>query len=348
MTLIEAARGCGRGCRFCIAGYVFRPPRYRPLESLLGQVEEGLERSDRVGLLGAAVAPDHPAAGRIGRRSGSIRAGVFRSPRCGLTTWRRNCLRCCPAEGRGPSRWRRRPGPSGMRQRINKAVSEEQIIEAADRVGDAAMNRLKLYFMIGLPDEEDEDVEAMARLGLAVKERPRRAWSWHRASDVGGSARTETGNGLPGTGPVRSRAGQASSAGSCRRHSARPASDCAVTARLGHESMTFARARTNGWRTQSSRCRAPSAREWMRAAGEWNLDGPLPWGSGIVPWSAVETGITARFFERELSKHLREKATIACPPPEIGCNMCGVCGGRDSFVFAHYRAAGCGRPGSCR
>ena len=58
-----------------------------------------------------------------------------------------------------------------MRQRINKAVSEEQIIEAADRVGEAAMNRLKVYFMIGLPDEEDEDVEAMARLGLAVKER---------------------------------------------------------------------------------------------------------------------------------------------------------------------------------
>ena len=59
MTLIEAARGCGRGCRFCIAGYVFRPPRYRPLESLLNQVQVGLKRSNRVGLLGAAVA-DHP------------------------------------------------------------------------------------------------------------------------------------------------------------------------------------------------------------------------------------------------------------------------------------------------
>jgi len=59
MTLIEAARGCGRGCRFCIAGYVFRPPRYRPLENLLDQVDRALTQSHRVGLLGAAVA-DHP------------------------------------------------------------------------------------------------------------------------------------------------------------------------------------------------------------------------------------------------------------------------------------------------
>ena len=64
---------------------------------------------------------------------------------------------------------------------------------------------------------------------------------------------------------------------------------------------------------------------WMRAASEWGLDGPLPWGEGPMPWSGVDTGITARFFEREWDKHLRSKFTIACPPPEIGCKLCGVC-----------------------
>ena len=62
-------------------------------------------------------------------------------------------------------------GSERMRVRINKAVSEQQIIDAAEKVGAAAMRRLKLYFMIGLPDEEDEDVIQMAQLGAEIKQR---------------------------------------------------------------------------------------------------------------------------------------------------------------------------------
>ena len=215
MTLIEAARGCGRGCRFCIAGYVFRPPRYRPLESLLNQVQVGLKRSNRVGLLGAAVA-DHPQLAELAvetdRLGGRVSVSSLRVDN--LATELLDVL------SRGGTRTvtlAPEAGSERMRRRINKAVSEEQIIEAADKVGAAAMNRLKLYFMIGLPDEEDEDVEAMANLGLADQTAARRAGSWDRTRDVGRSARAQTGHGVPGTRSVRGRAGQASSADSRER-----------------------------------------------------------------------------------------------------------------------------------
>ena len=215
-----------------------------------------------------------------------------------------------------------------MRQRINKAVSEEQIIEAADKVGAAAMNRLKLYFMIGLPDEEDEDVEAMAKLGLAIKNRL-------DAHGHGTELVMSVGPLVPKPATAYQELVQSDAALVKHRQRILESAFRKTGIRLRGDSPTWARIDDICSRADQRLAhaildmQAPSAGEWMRAASLWNLDGPLPWGGGPTPWSAVETGISARFFERELSKHQREKATIACPPPEIGCNMCGVCGGNE-------------------
>ena len=322
MTLIEAARGCGRGCRFCIAGYVFRPPRYRPLPNLLAQVDRALERSPRIGLLGAAVA-DHPhlteLAVTAAQRGAQVSVSSLR-----VDNLARPLLDVLAQGGTRTVTLAPEAGSERMRRMINKAVSEDEILRAADDVGAAGMHRLKLYFMVGLPEETDDDVTAMATLGRGIKARLDRQGH--------------------GTELVMSVGPMVPKPATAYQHL--PQTDSAVVrARLGLLKRAFRgtgiRLRGDGpaWARIDDLCSRADHRlahaildmsantlaEWRRVGAAWGLDGPLPWGEGPMPWSLVDTGITARFFEREWDKHLREKRTIACPPPEVGCKLCGVC-----------------------
>ena len=322
MTLIEAARGCGRGCRFCIAGYVFRPPRYRPLDSLLDQVDRALMQSERVGLLGAAVA-DHPDLAELAeeadRRGARVSVSSLR-----VDNLQPELLAVLSRGGTRTVTLAPEAGSERMRAKINKAVTHDQILQAADQVGAAAMRRLKLYFMIGLPDEECADVDEMAQLGLDIKKR----------LDAKGHG-TEL---VMSVGPLVPKPATA--------YQHLPQTDAAVVNHhfgilrrafkstgivLRGDSPAIARIDDICSRSDQRLAHAilemqdNSRAAWMRAAKVWGLDGPLPWGEGPMPWNAVDTGVTMRFFEREWDKHRREKATIACPPPEIGCKLCGVC-----------------------
>ena len=215
-----------------------------------------------------------------------------------------------------------------MRARINKAVSEDDIIVAADRVGAAAMRRLKLYFMIGLPDEEEEDVQAMADLGVAIKARL-------DAAGHGTELVMSVGPLVPKPATAYQELAQSEARLVRERQQILKRAFKSTGIRLRGDSTTWARIDDICSRSDQRLAHAilemndPSSGEWLRAAAKWGLDGPQPWGGGPSPWSAVETGISARFFARELDKHGRAKSTIPCPPPEIGCNMCGVCGGND-------------------
>ncbi len=322
MTLIEAARGCGRGCRFCIAGYVFRPPRYRPLDGLLDQVDRALTQSERVGLLGAAVA-DHPQLTELALEADA------RGARISVSSLRVDNLQpeLLDVLARGGTRTvtvAPEAGSERMRAKINKAVSHEQIVRAADLVGAAGMRRLKLYFMAGLPEETDADLEEMAALGLEMKAR----LDAHKHG-------TEL---VMSVGPLVPKPATA--------YQHLPQTDAKVVRdRIGILREAFKKtgiklrgdapnwARIDDICSRSDRRLAHailemednSAGEWRRVANEWGLDGPLPWGGGPMPWTEIDTGITQRFFEREWDKHKRQKSTIACPPPEMGCKLCGVC-----------------------
>ena len=321
MTLIEVARGCGRGCRFCIAGYVFRPPRYRPLEDLLGIVEHSVAHTPRVGLLGAAVA-DHPQLPElvIGAAERGARVSVS-SLR--VDNLRPNVLRTLAEGGTKTVTVAPEAGSERMRLAINKGVTEEQILEGASMVGESGAARFKLYFMIGLPGEEDDDVRAMASLGNRIKQRLDAAGHGTRlvmsVSPLVPKPWTAYQHQVQDD-PSLIKQRQ----GILKQHLAKGIelrSDSPRTARVDD---VLSRGDTRV-ATMLAEMSDPSLSSYQRAIREHGLDGPYPWEGERPPWHIVDVGMTDRFLLREMDKHERTKRTIPCPPPEVGCKLCGVC-----------------------
>jgi radical SAM superfamily enzyme YgiQ (UPF0313 family) len=156
MFLLETARGCGRGCRFCVADHAFRPPRRRSLDSLLKSAEGGLRYRDTIGLLAPSVT-DHrhidELAEGILKMGGKISVASLRADSVTETV-----LRCLAESGAKTITIAPEAGTQRLRDVIGKRISEEQYMQAARMASRLGIKRVKLYFMVGLPTETEEDV----------------------------------------------------------------------------------------------------------------------------------------------------------------------------------------------
>ncbi len=165
---LEIMRGCTRGCRFCQAGMITRPVRERPVDELVELAIAGIDRSgyDEVSLMSLSTSDyarlDELVAAlneKLAGRKVSIALPSLRLDRFsldlagGVGSVRRAGLTFAPEAG-----------SQRMRDVINKNETEEHILETVDVAFSSGWDRIKLYFMIGLPTETDEDVEAIARL----------------------------------------------------------------------------------------------------------------------------------------------------------------------------------------
>lgn len=165
MYIIEVARGCGRHCRFCMAGYCFRVPRVRPLDILKEGVDRAEKLGKKVGLMGAAIS-DYPEVDEL--------VSYIRSKdmRYSCASLRADSLTQAVVDGLAESGQKTitiapETGSERLRRVINKGISEENLRTAAQLSAKSGIQHMRLYIMIGLPTETDEDIDAI--VGLAER-----------------------------------------------------------------------------------------------------------------------------------------------------------------------------------
>ena len=167
MALTEISRGCSRGCRFCAAGFIFLPPRERSLEQLTGQLECGLSQHRKQGLVGAAVSDYSDFAGLsavIDDREGTLSPASLRIDAIDAAT-----ALSLATSGHRTATLAPEAGSQRMRDLINKGIDETQILVATRHLAAAGILNLKLYFLIGLPTETEEDIAAILDLTTQVR-----------------------------------------------------------------------------------------------------------------------------------------------------------------------------------
>ena len=167
MALTEISRGCSRGCRFCAAGFIFLPPRERSLEQLTGQLECGLSQHRKQGLVGAAVSDysDFPGLSAvIHERAGTLSPASLRIDAIDAAT-----AQALATSGHRTATLAPEAGSQRLRDLINKGIDAEQILTATRHLAAAGILNLKLYFLIGLPTENDDDISAILELTTQIR-----------------------------------------------------------------------------------------------------------------------------------------------------------------------------------
>ena len=169
MYLLEAMRGCPWSCRFCVAGHIYNPPRKKDFAELCTEVKAAVQRTQKVGLIGPSLS-DYPHAEEVLQMEGvdfsitSLRASP-KSIRLVQLMEGHKSISIAPEAG-----------TQRLRNVINKKITDEDILETAERILECGIETLRLYFMIGLPTETWEDIDGMIDLVKTIRRNTRKGY----------------------------------------------------------------------------------------------------------------------------------------------------------------------------
>jgi len=169
LFMTELGRGCSRGCRFCAAGFIYRPPRLWKAETIINAIDSRPDDSSRVGLLGmemaraedVALIADYLSNQSCSLSFSSLRADIINSSLLKLLGSSNLKSAAIAPDG----------GSERLRLVINKGINENDVLAAAEILAQKGIRNLKLYFMIGLPTETQSDLDEMVQLIMKVKKK---------------------------------------------------------------------------------------------------------------------------------------------------------------------------------
>jgi radical SAM superfamily enzyme YgiQ (UPF0313 family) len=316
--LIEVVRGCANLCRFCWAGYNYLPVRAFSADRILELAAEARKHSARAGLVSIALC-DHPEIERILR--GLIDMGYSISPASlRLDDLTEPIVRLLRESGERSLTIAPEAGSDRLRRVINKTVTTGEILDAADIIFRNGIENLKLYFMIGLPTETDDDLVAIRELTGRLRDiMMRHAKSRGRVGRIVGSVN-----------PLIPKPGTA--------YQWMPMEDPAITDRkarrlkhllsdLDNVYFSIKSERHSYYQALLSlgdRRVAPAieaaernAGNWRAAVAETGVDADFfifrdRSRDAVQPWDIIDGGMKATFFRSEFDKGLREEWTL--PP----------------------------------
>src|SRR4051812_13922136 len=328
--LIEISRGCSQGCRFCWAGFNYWPPRVVPARDILAKAAQWRSRTDRIGLVSTAVC-DHPEISEIlqGLREMDYRISVssLRLDQISdelldaLVESRDQQIAVAPE-----------CGSDRLRKVINKNLTNDEIVDICGAVFDRGMLTVKLYLMVGLPTEEQDDLEEMIVLVERIKDRMLEAGKkFGRAGKIIPSL-----NGLvpkPNTPFQWDAVCDEKELKNRLKWVAKNLSRIPnvevrmMSARIAHEQALF----SSGDRTVSKVIERAAALKGDvdKALRETGVDPAFHISRSrsydeFLPWSIVDSGLSFDFLKTENEKAHAALSSLPCPAVEK-CTTCGVC-----------------------
>ncbi|HEV3217498.1 MAG TPA: radical SAM protein [Vicinamibacterales bacterium] len=322
--LIEVVRGCANLCRFCWAGYNYLPVRPFPVDRILARAGAARAHSSHAGLVSIALC-DHPEIERI--LSGLAGMGYSISPASlRLDDLTEPIVRRLRESGERTLTIAPETGSDRLRRVINKTVTNDEILDRAELIFASGIENLKLYYMIGLPTETDEDLVAIRDLTLQLREimlkhakgkgqigriigsvnplipKPSTAYQWLPMEDPAVVEKK------------------------IQRLRSLTADIDNVFFNIKSERHSFYQALLSlGDRRVAPVIEAAEANggDWRRAVADAGIDADFyvfrdKSGDRVLPWSIIDGGMKEAFFRNELDKSYREQWTL--PPKRAAEN----------------------------